>query len=84
MLRAACPVQEWEAGGSEFRPSTMVGAFKGQELAALAGYQLWGDQVAHIAIVTHPAFRGQGYATTAVSTLTKFAPPDSEGNCRAG
>ena len=71
-LRAACAVEEWEAGGSEFRPNAMVGAFRGQELAALAGYQLWGEQIAHIAILTHPAFRGQGHATTAVSTLTEM------------
>jgi GNAT superfamily N-acetyltransferase len=73
MLCAACPVTEWEAGGSEFRPGAMVGAFRGKELAALAGYQLWGDQIAHIAIITHPAFRGRGYATAAVSALTKTA-----------
>lgn len=72
MLRAACAVEEWEAGGSKFRPSAMVGAFRGQELAALAGYQLWGEQIAHIAILTHPAFRGQGHATTALSTLTEM------------
>jgi RimJ/RimL family protein N-acetyltransferase len=72
MLRAACALEEWEAGGSEFRPNAMVGAFRGQELAALAGYQLWGEQVAHIAILTHPAFRGQGHATAAVSTLTEM------------
>jgi GNAT superfamily N-acetyltransferase len=72
MLRAACPVKEWEHGGSEFRPSAMVGAFRGQEIAALAGYELWGGQIAHIAIVAHPSFRGQGYATKAVSTLTEM------------
>jgi RimJ/RimL family protein N-acetyltransferase len=72
MLRAACAVEEWEAGGSEFRPSAMVGAFRSQELAALASYQLWGDQIAHISILTHPAFRGQGHATKAVSTLTEM------------
>jgi RimJ/RimL family protein N-acetyltransferase len=72
MLRAACAVEEWDAGGSEFRPDAMVGAFRGKELAALAGYQHWGERIAHIAIVTHPAFRGQGHATTAVSTLTEM------------
>jgi len=72
MLRAACAVKEWEHGGSEFRPSAMVGAFSGQELAALASYELWGEQIAHIAVVTHPAFRGQGFATIAVSTLTEM------------
>jgi GNAT superfamily N-acetyltransferase len=69
-LRENCAVEEWEHGGSESRPTEMVGAFKGHELAALASYQIWGEQIAHIAIVTHPAFRGQGYATAAVSCLT--------------
>jgi RimJ/RimL family protein N-acetyltransferase len=71
-LRTACAVEDWEAGGSEFRPNVTVGAFSGQELAALAGYQLWGEQIAHIAILTHPAFRGRGHATTAVSKLTEL------------
>jgi GNAT superfamily N-acetyltransferase len=71
-LCAACAVKEWEHGGSEFRPSAMAGAFSGQELAALASYELWGGQIAHIAVVTHPAFRGQGFATTAVSALTEM------------
>ena len=70
-LRDACTVEEWEHGGSEFRPTEMVGAFKDNELAALASYQIWGERIAHIAIVTHPAFRGQGHATAAVSSLTQ-------------
>jgi RimJ/RimL family protein N-acetyltransferase len=70
-LRQACPVEEWEHGGSEFRPNEMAGVFRGQELAALASYQIWGEQIAHIAIVTHPAFRRLGYATAAVSCLTR-------------
>ncbi len=69
-LREACTIEEWEHGGNESRPTEMVGAFKGHELAALASYQIWGEQIAHIAIVTHPTFRGQGYATAAVSCLT--------------
>ena len=72
LLQTACSAEEWEHGGSEFQPGAMVGAFRGQELAALASYRLWGEQIAHISIVTHPAFRRQGYATTAVSTLTEI------------
>ncbi len=70
-LRAACEVREWEHGGSAFRPGAMTGVFKGQELVALASYQLWGERIAHIAVVTHPLFRGRGYATAAVSALYK-------------
>jgi GNAT superfamily N-acetyltransferase len=71
VLRDSCTVEEWEHGGSEFRPTEMAGVFKGHELATLASYQIWGEQIAHISIVTHPAFRGQGYATAAVSDLTQ-------------
>jgi predicted GNAT family acetyltransferase len=66
--REACAVEEWQHGGSEFRRNEMAGVFKGHELAALASYQIWGEKIAPIAIVTHPAFRGQGYATAAVSS----------------
>src|ERR1700722_2232814 len=69
-LRENCAVEEWEHGGSESRPTEMVGAFKGHELAALASYNIWGEQMGHSATVAHPAFRGQGYATAAVSCLT--------------
>jgi hypothetical protein len=34
-LREACGVEEWEHGGSQFRPNEMAGFFKGHELAAL-------------------------------------------------
>ena len=47
-LRENCAVEEWEHGGSESRPTEMVGAFKGHELAALASYQIWGEKIAHI------------------------------------
>ena len=70
-LRDACTVEEWEHGGSEFRPTEMAGVFKGHELAALASYQIWGQQIAHISIVTHPDFRRRGYATAAVGSLTQ-------------
>jgi RimJ/RimL family protein N-acetyltransferase len=69
-LRAACEVRAWEHGGSAFRPGAMTGVFKDQELVALASYTLWGERIAHIAIVTHPRFRGRGYAKAAVSALT--------------
>lgn len=71
-LREACAVEEWEHGGSEFRPTAMAGAFEGHKLAALASYQIWGKQIAHIAVVTHPTFRGLGYATAAASRLTQM------------
>jgi ribosomal protein S18 acetylase RimI-like enzyme len=72
VLRNACPAEEWDHGGSDFRPSEMVGIIRGQQLATVASYEIWGEQIAHISIIAHPAFRGRGHATTAVSELTRF------------
>jgi GNAT superfamily N-acetyltransferase len=74
MLHAACPVEGWEHGGSGYRPNAMIGVSKGQagRLAALASCEVWGGEIAHISVIVDPAFRGRGYAATAVSALTKI------------
>ena len=46
--------------------------YVGRELVALAGYQVWGGDLAQIAIITHPHHRGHGYAGAAVSKLTEI------------
>lgn len=66
-LRRACTHAEWEHGGSRVGEDVAAGAFAGGELAALAGYEVWGGSIAHLAIVAHPAHRGQGHAAAAVS-----------------
>lgn len=69
--RRACTRLEWEHGGSTLGPEPAVGAFAGRTLAALAGYEIWGGRIAHIAVVAHPTFRGQGYARMAVHALVE-------------
>ena len=71
-LRDACTGEEWDHGGSEFRPDAMVGVFRDHQLVALASYESWGKHLAHVSIVAHPFFRGQGHAEAAVSELTKI------------
>jgi RimJ/RimL family protein N-acetyltransferase len=71
-LQAACTVEEWEHGGSELGLLPLAGRFVRGELVALAGYELWGEQIAHIAVVTHPAHRAQGYGAEAVSLLAEM------------
>jgi RimJ/RimL family protein N-acetyltransferase len=70
-LEAACDPTEWAHGGSEFGLLPLAGRFVRGELVALAGYELWGEQLAHIAVVTHPAHRGRGYGAEAVSLLAE-------------
>jgi len=72
-LRAACPAIEWEYGGSKVGVQPASGVFVGRDLVALAGYEIWGGTIAHIAVVTHPAFRGRGFGRSAVSHVAAAA-----------
>jgi GNAT superfamily N-acetyltransferase len=70
-LESACDPTAWAHGGSEFALLPLAGRFVREQLVALAGYELWGEQIAHIAVITHPAHRGQGYGAEVVSLLAE-------------
>lgn len=72
-LRAACREDEWEHGGSEAVEHTAVGVFVDDQLAALAGYEIWGGTIAQISVITRPAHRGRGFGTAAVAQITAHA-----------
>lgn len=73
VLRSACGRVEWEHGGTDVGEEVAAGAFVGDELAALAGYEVWGGVIAHVSVVAHPAHRGRGHAAAAVSRVTTTA-----------
>ncbi len=71
-LRDACGEQDWDHGGSS--PDwPCSGVFHGGQLVALSGYEIWGGTIAHLCIVTHPAFRGRGFGKPAVAHLARRA-----------
>jgi predicted GNAT family acetyltransferase len=72
-LQAACSALEWEHGGSQVGDQPIIGAFDGERLLSVAGYEIWGGTIAQIAVVTHPKYRGQGYGKAVVSKLTEEA-----------
>jgi len=75
-LRDACPPVEWEHGGSRLGRDPVAGSFAEEAagaLAALAGYEVWGERLAHIAVVAHPAYRGRGHARAAVAAIARHA-----------
>ena len=72
-LRDACTELEWEHGGSALGPDPVAGSFANGTLAALAGFETWGDHIAHIAVVAHPRFRAQGHARAAVALVARQA-----------
>jgi GNAT superfamily N-acetyltransferase len=72
-LRSLCDAVAWEHGGSEFGRVPTFGAFDDEGgLAALAGYETWG-QIAHISIVSAPHRRSQGFGVAAVLAAAEHA-----------
>lgn len=74
-LREACPPLEWAHGGSELH-QVCSGVFSSERLIALSAYKIWGGFIAHISIVTHPDFRGNGQGRRAVAHLMNRAIAD--------
>lgn len=72
-LRAACTETEWEHGGSLVGEQPSAGVFVGSELVGLAGYEVWGGTIAHISVITHPAFRGRSFGRSTVAHVAHVA-----------
>ncbi|MEM1451921.1 MAG: GNAT family N-acetyltransferase [Planctomycetota bacterium] len=73
-LREGCTEEEWSHGGSNQRAVPAFGRFDDTgELAALAGYATWSDEIAHIAVVAAPGHRGAGHATVVVAAAARHA-----------
>jgi GNAT superfamily N-acetyltransferase len=70
--RAATP-DEWDNIATLPRAGVMVGAFAEGELAAVAGYEVWGESIAHVAVLTHPAHRGRSLGRAVVSAVAGVA-----------
>lgn len=75
-FRSSIPDDEWERGGTQFTPGKTVGLFVDEELVAVAGFDVWDELLAHLAVVTHPNHRGRGYGQAVVSRATEQAFAD--------
>jgi GNAT superfamily N-acetyltransferase len=72
-FRAAC-LDGWDHGGPHDDDGVLFGARdEAGELAALASYRIWNDNIAHIAIVTRSQRRGRGFARAAVACAARHA-----------
>jgi GNAT superfamily N-acetyltransferase len=71
-LQQSTDASEWEAGGGSVEnPSS--GVFIDGQLVAMASYEVWGNTIAHISILTHRDFRNRGLGRSAVAHLAKRA-----------
>ena len=68
-LGVACTPTDWAHGGATLTDTPAAGVFHDASLVAMASYTVWGGRLAHIAVVTHPSFRGRGFGRTAVARL---------------
>jgi GNAT superfamily N-acetyltransferase len=72
-LRGSCGSTEWENGGSDATATVLSGAFDGEELLSVAGYEIWERTIAHISVITHPRHRRQGYGRSVVAEVARAA-----------
>jgi len=66
-LRAANPEAEWHEGGLGDMPNRWAVHAPSGQVAAIAGFEQWGEGLAQIGVVAHPTFRGRGYARDVAS-----------------
>jgi GNAT superfamily N-acetyltransferase len=71
-LRTAVTSEEWKHGGSDLT-QPCFGAFVKDELLALAGYEIWGGAIAHIAVVSRTDHRGLGCGRAVVQQAALHA-----------
>src|SRR5262249_51039177 len=71
-LRAEVSARDWEHGGiHSLQP--VAGCSVDGKLVAAAGYEVWGEWIAHVGVVTAPQDRGKGYGRRAVAQITNYA-----------
>jgi GNAT superfamily N-acetyltransferase len=68
-----CSTTHVDLSGLKASRSPIVGVFVGQEVVAAASYEVRGNLIAHIGVLTRPDYRGHGYAKKAASHITGIA-----------
>jgi predicted GNAT family acetyltransferase len=69
-LSLACEEEEWESSTIEADHQPNFGCFENDQLVAVANYRMWSQTAAMPGVITHPQFRGRGYAKRVLSAAT--------------
>ena len=70
-LRASCGPTEWSHCGIDEASEYVALLCAGGIVLSAASYQNWCGKIAHIGIITHPQFRGRGYAQKVLQSITE-------------
>lgn len=87
MLRSRVSADEWDESGLTAKPRRWAAITPAGRVAALAGYERWGDDIAQIGVAADPAHRGRGYAAVAARRALRAALEDglvAQWRCRVG
>jgi len=71
-LKAACDGADWAHSGIDARHDLLFGRFHGSVLVAAGTCRPQDEGALDIGVVTHPAYRGHGYACAVVSAMTAY------------
>jgi GNAT superfamily N-acetyltransferase len=73
-LAADCGPEAWGHGGVELDAHRAVfGCFADDRLVSAASYEIWGDAIAHVGVVTAPSYRGRRFGKAAATAATADA-----------
>ncbi len=65
----ACPHKDKEEGMVSLADPTVYGCYEGKKLVCVASLWHWGDNLSDIGVLTHPEYRGMGYAESVCLTV---------------
>ncbi|MGB3478446.1 MAG: GNAT family N-acetyltransferase [bacterium] len=68
----ACSDSDKKAGAVNLNDSICFACFHKGKVVAVATYSFWGDILADIAVLTHPAFRKRGLGKAVLSALCRW------------
>lgn len=79
----ACPHKDKEQGMVSLVDPTVYGCYVGDKLVCVASLWHWGDKLSDIGVLTHPDYRGMGYAASVCQTLMNEVDRDIIWRCDA-
>lgn len=65
----ACPHKDKEEGMVSLSDPTVYGCYVGNKLVSVASLWNWGNNLSDIGVLTHPDYRGFGYAESVCKTV---------------
>ncbi|KQY64412.1 MULTISPECIES: GNAT family N-acetyltransferase [unclassified Nocardioides] len=87
MLRDHCTQEEWDESGLIDMPARVAARRPDGKVAAVAGYERWGQHLAQLGVLTDPQWRGMGYAAAAAARAAQVSQNEAlvpQWRCRVG